>query len=320
MRSWAAADDKRKHRFGMKDRKSAGDVELKLFDPRSAGVAFKVERIGVTSGLSQPQRCNYFSVLWIRNGKGKFHTDLANYDFQSPALLFANPYQTFFLDSDEALEGVCLQFHANFFCIETYHEEVGCNGVLFNNLYGAPIVRLDDQGAREFEVLISRMKSELEGSGLAQAEVLVSYLKIFLIGATRLKLEQQQQQFASGVAAPRPPQALQRLAELIEEHYRTKRSPSEYAALLHLSPKTLGKLVKSHWHKTPTELIRERLLKHAQWQLLHTARPVKEIAWEVGFEDEHYFSRLFKRVTGRSPTAFREFETAIRGGRNLSMH
>lgn len=89
--------------------------------------------------------------------------------------------------------------------------------------------------------------------------------------------------------------------------------------LLHISAKALGKLVKSHWGRTLTELIRERLLKHAKWQLLHTLRPVKEVAWEVGFADEFYFSRLFKKATGMSPSAFREFETTIRGGSNLSM-
>jgi AraC-like DNA-binding protein len=46
---------------------------------------------------------------------------------------------------------------------------------------------------------------------------------------------------------------------------------------------------------------------------------VKEIAAEIGFADEFYFSRLFKQATGMAPTAFREFETRIRSGRNLSM-
>jgi AraC family transcriptional activator of pobA len=68
-----------------------------------------------------------------------------------------------------------------------------------------------------------------------------------------------------------------------------------------------------------TELVRERVLNHAKWELLHTLRPVKEIAREVGYDDELYFSRLFKKATGRSPTEFRVFETEIRGGSNLSM-
>jgi AraC-like DNA-binding protein len=96
-------------------------------------------------------------------------------------------------------------------------------------------------------------------------------------------------------------------------------APAEYAERLHVTPKTLGRLVREHLGTTPTELIRGRILTHAKWQLLHTLRPVKEIAREVGFPDELYFSRLFKKATGCSPTFFREFETAIRGGSNLSM-
>jgi AraC-like DNA-binding protein len=77
--------------------------------------------------------------------------------------------------------------------------------------------------------------------------------------------------------------------------------------------------VKTHLHKTLTELIRERILRQARWELLHTRKPVKEIAAGLGFSDLFYFSRLFKRATGCSPTFFRDFETAIRGGRNLSI-
>jgi AraC-like DNA-binding protein len=86
-----------------------------------------------------------------------------------------------------------------------------------------------------------------------------------------------------------------------------------------MTAKTLGRIVRQQLGTTPTDLIRSRILIHAKWQLLHTLRPVKEISRELGFRDELYFSRLFKKATGYSPTFFRDFETEIRGGSNLSM-
>src|SRR5947207_452532 len=76
---------------------------------------------------------------------------------------------------------------------------------------------------------------------------------------------------------------LAQLGALIEENYRTWHSPALYADALHMAEKTLGRVVREHLGTTPTDLIRRRILTHAKWQLLHTLRPVKEIAQEVGF-------------------------------------
>ena len=215
------------------------------------------------------------------------------------------------------MRGLAIQFHANFLCIETYHEEVGCNGVLFNDVYGVPAIQLDPPHDKEIADLIGRDASrEIQEEGLAHVELLLSYLKIFLVKATRLKLDQQPIDWQ---ASGKIPAMLDELKRLVEGHYRTLHSPADYAKRLHITPKALGKLVKTHLHKTLTELIRERVLKQAKWDLLHTLKPVKQIAVELGFADELYFSRLFKRSTGCAPTFFREYETAIRGGSNLSM-
>jgi AraC-like DNA-binding protein len=140
-------------------------------------------------------------------------------------------------------------------------------------------------------------------------------LKIFLIKATRLKISQDA--CATESFAPRIPPILDRLKALIEQHYRSKHRPADYAKMVGMNPRALGKLSRTYFHKTLTDLIRERILKHAKWQLLHTLRPVKEVAYEVGFDDEFYFSRLFKCATGCSPQFYREYETEIRGGKNL---
>lgn len=297
-------------------RNPADPVHLRLFDPERGDLPLRLRPLE-TETLREPQRSNCFTVVWVRKGQGGFHPDLASHPFAGPTLLFANPYQTLFLSSDSALDGVVLQFHANFLCIETHHEEVGCNGVLFNDHYGEPQVRVDERSAAEIEMLLGQMEREFQAGGLAHSELLVSLMKILLIKASRLKLDAIETRDLHPVVDR--PDVLARLTTLIEENYRTLQRPAQYAPLLSMTPKALGKLVKKHFGKTLTEMIRERVLKHAKWQLLHTLRPVKEIAAEAGFADELYFSRLFKRTSGFSPSAFREFETAIRGGRNLSM-
>ena len=106
--------------------------------------------------------------------------------------MFANPYQTLFISSARGIAGARLNFHANFFCIDTYHEEVGCNGVLFNDIYGTPVLPVPVERADEIDAQIALMQEELKTAGLAQSELLLSYLKVFLIKATRVKLQQQE--------------------------------------------------------------------------------------------------------------------------------
>jgi AraC family transcriptional activator of pobA len=292
--------------------------KLELFDPARGDSAFRLQKL-TAENLRCPTRMNYFTILWVRRGSGTWHVDSNDYTFRRPALLFANPYQTVFIQSRPDLTGARLLFHANFFCIETHHKEVGCNGVLFNNIYGAPVLRVNNENAAEFERLIALMEDELASASLAHSEILLSYLKVFLIKAARIKVEEQRQFSPRPDASAARPHILAQLVELVEINYQKKHRPSEYAKLLGISEKALNKIVSTHFGKTLTLLIRERILNHAKWRLLHTRQPVKEIADETGFADEFYFSRLFKRATGMAPTAFREFETRIRDGSNLSM-
>lgn len=288
---------------------------LQLYDPRNGDLSLRVEPFE-NGPASTPQRTNYFTVFWVQQGIGEFFADSGQYPFVANSLLFLSPYQSFKFACDTGLRGLCLKFHANFLCIETHHEEVGCNGVLFNDSYGTPGVRLDECHVQECAAVLEQMRRELGERGLAHSEVLLSYLKIFLIRVTRLKLRQQELMSAPAV---RLPETLVNLKRLIEENFRTHHAAADYSAMLRITPKSLARLVRLHLSKTFTELIRERIIRQAKWELLHTRKPVKEVAMDLGFADTFYFSRLFKQAAGCSPVFFRNFETEIRGGRNLSM-
>ena len=99
---------------------------------------------------------------------------------------------------------------------------------------------------------------------------------------------------------------MQQLKEAIETHYREKHAPNEYASLLNITPKALGKITKTFFNKTIGHLISERIIIEAKRELYLTSKPVKAIAWELGFEDEFYFSRFFKTNADVSPQLYRD--------------
>lgn len=277
-----------------------------LINEQTGNLAFKLLPFeGGNDELAEVRRCNYYSLIWIKKGNGIAKIDFTEYNFTQDTMFAVTPYQPFMFVENEKLEGIEINFHPDFFCIHHHQEQVACNGVLFNNIYNPPMLCIDNDTRDMFEMLISQMKTEVQKSDLAQYELLVSYLKIFLINASRAKVEQQPEVLTT-VPDSNEPFKLQKLKNLIETHYKTKHSASDYAELLNISPKALAKITKNHFNKTLTNLISERIIIEAKRELFLTNKSVKEIAYLLGYDDEHYFSRFFKNKADVSPTLYRE--------------
>lgn len=276
-----------------------------LVNPQSGNLAFKFFSFDDNGFFDSIQRNNYFSLIWVTHGNGKIKADFAEYDFKANSLFAFSPYQPYMITSDKPIKGIAIYFHPEFFCIYKHHKEVSSNGVLYNNVYQPPFVTVDETSAATFQMLCEQIKTEMQNPALAQYELLVSYLKIFLITASRLKT-QQQPLAAEAMKDSKEPFILQKLKDAIEENFKTKHSPADYAELLYITPKALAKITKSHFNKTLSSLINDRIIIEAKRELYLTDKTVKEIAYELGYEDEYYFSRFFKVNADVSPQLYRE--------------
>lgn len=283
-----------------------------LVNSKTGDLAFKLFSFEGNSYFDHIQRLNYYTLLWVQKGVGKVKVDFSEYDFTKNQLLAFAPYQPFMLTMAEHIQGVVIHFHPDFFCIMKHHNEVACNGVLFNNIYEPPYVIIDDVARSTLNMVLEQMKVEMQNPALAQYELLISYLKIFLITASRLKKEQKPKE-VSQVTENSTPFILQNLKKYIELHYKTKHSASDYAELLSISPKALAKITKNHYNKTLTGLISERIIIEAKRELYLTDKAVKKIAYELGYDDEHYFSRFFKINAKVSPQIYRDTVGFARG-------
>ena len=276
-----------------------------LVNPQNGNLAFKLFSFEDSSFFDHIQRQNYFSLIWVKEGSGKLKADFAEYNFEANSLFAFSPYQPYMFVTNNSVKGIAIYFHPEFFCIYKHHKEVSCNGVLYNNVYQPPFVKVDESSDATLQMLCEQIKTEMQNPDLAQYELLVSYLKIFLITAARLKT-QQQPKAALAVKDNKEPFILQKLKDAIEENFKTKHSPADYAKMLYITPKALAKITKSHFNKTLSHLINERIIIEAKRDLYLTDKTVKEIAYGLGYEDEYYFSRFFKVNADVSPQSYRE--------------
>ncbi|MDR6733687.1 MULTISPECIES: AraC family transcriptional regulator [unclassified Sphingobacterium] len=104
-------------------------------------------------------------------------------------------------------------------------------------------------------------------------------------------------------------QSVPRLAKfnmLIDEFFREQKMVAFYAEKLNISPNYLNILCKKHLKISATQLIHQRINIEAKRLLQSSERSIKEIAFELGFADQAYFSNFFKLQIGTSPSDFRD--------------
>ncbi|MCF6403042.1 AraC family transcriptional regulator [Chitinophaga filiformis] len=276
---------------------------LEIKNPVDGSMGFRMIHFEDNSHFKELQRVGYFSIIWLTEGEGLLKADFTEYKISKGSMLFFAPGQPFMI-SGEQVKGVMMNFHHDFFCVIKHHKEVACDGILFNNINQTPLVNIPSNEAPVIWQLITQVENELQTAGLAQHDLLISYLKILLINVTRIKVAQHD---------VKPPvseqngesEALTQFKAYIDQHFREKHSAGEYAELLNMTVKNLGKIVRDYYGRTPTDMITERIIVEAKRELYLTSKPIKEIAYDLGFKDEYHFSRYFKNAINTAPQAYR---------------
>jgi AraC family transcriptional activator of pobA len=94
--------------------------------------------------------------------------------------------------------------------------------------------------------------------------------------------------------------------KLLGKQFKTVKSPAAYAAAMNITPSYLNEVVKDTTGRPVSYWIQNEVILEAKRLLYYTNLSVKEIAFSLGYEDQAYFSRLFRKTTGKSAGQFRE--------------
>ncbi len=93
---------------------------------------------------------------------------------------------------------------------------------------------------------------------------------------------------------------------ILEENFRRNVKISFYAEKLFMSERNLNLVCHEVMQQSAGEIIETRKLTEAKNLLINSNKTIAEIGFELGYNEKAYFSKVFKRKTGHTPTAFRK--------------
>ncbi|WEA01014.1 helix-turn-helix domain-containing protein [Mucilaginibacter sp. SJ] len=260
--------------------------------------------------FTRDRQHKYLTIAWNRGEKQTVTIDEVDYDFLPNTILPLMINQSFRFERPEDV--VAWQFNRDFYCIVDHDEEVSCVGFLFYGSSDQVFVTLDEIMQFKLQRLLDIFIEEFETADNIQIDMLRMLLKRLIIIVTRL---------AKAHSGPREVLAdekfgtIRKFNLLVENNYREHHTVAYYAQQLNKSPKTLSNLFALYNHKTPLQVIQERLIIEAKRLLYYTDKSAKEITYELGFEDAAYFSNFFKKHTSFSPTDFRNNKVLVAEGK-----
>ena len=249
-----------------------------------------------------PHRHDFYQIALFTEGSGGTHSiDFNQYEVKPHQVYYMGPGQIHSWNFAPGTDGFVVNFNESFFTAICHNPNFIQEFPLFNNITGSPVNILETECCSEIHGLLERMEME----NRSESDFKQDYLRALLLQL--LVMLSRNMPIESRTEVSRHQQTVLRNFErLIEQNYREKRLPRDYAEMLYITPNHLNALTNSVVGKPAGELIRDRVILEAKRLLVNSDYTITQIADLLSFEDNAYFTRFFKKYTSMSPETFRQ--------------
>ncbi|GJM60586.1 helix-turn-helix domain-containing protein [Persicobacter diffluens] len=257
---------------------------------------------------SPPITNDCYSISFKRFVAGDLNYGRTKYDFTDGALFFIAPRQVLQWDSSAVFDqkGFSINFHEDFLKGTELAAQIRKYGFFSYSVNEA--LHLSPKEERQIELIIENMELEYHNNPDSfSKEIIIAHLSTLLKYAQRFY----ERQFNSRTELSND--LLDRFNQALATYFDSGRVQEEgipgieqIAEELSVSQRYLSDTLKKETGKTTTEHLQLYLIEEAKNILLDPGKTVAEVAYELGFEYPPYFSRLFKKKEGMSPTEYRE--------------
>jgi len=279
------------------------------FKPRDGGVS-PIEIIDLTE-LSQrdsivgmdpekSHRMNFSMLLFIEQGNGTHFVDFVDYGFNAGSLIFVNKNQVHSFDFSNQPIGKAVLF------TDEFVKQIQSNmkiSIFYSNNFNknySPIIQSNDDLRVSCKNILNEIQSELSKPETDSMVIMLLFSSLFL------KIEKQRNHVECTNLQSQEYQRMNQFLALLESDFTKTRNASDYAEKLSISYKSLNNLCKKASGQTVKQIIDSYIILEAKRRLLLGGRQVKELAFELGFDEVTNFTKFFKKHTLLPPSHFKK--------------
>jgi len=257
---------------------------------------------------SPPITNDCYSISLKKIVKGDINYGRTNYDFTNGALIFIAPRQVLQWNENVVFEqkGFSINFHEDFLKGTELAHEIKKYSFFSYSVNEA--LHLSPKEEKQMEAIVEGINMEYQNNqDEFSKDIIISQLSTLLKYANRFYERQfiNRKELSTNLL-----EQFNRHLGIYIDSGKLKENgiPSieQLAEKLSVSQRYLSDTLKKETGKTSTEHLQLYLIDEAKNSLLNPSKTIAEVAYELGFEYPPYFSRLFKKKEGISPSAYRE--------------
>ncbi len=247
--------------------------------------------------LRAPHQHHFYTFILVTGGEGSHSIDFQDYNLESGRLFLIAPGQVHAWMELKKVKGFVVLFNDSFMALSKGRKMMSAWPLFRPN--EEVYFDLDSAEEKKWIDEFQYIEEEVARGDDYTRDAIFYAISSLLVRATRLSLKTQGKSKLVGQ------DFLFVFQELIEGNFLTLKTPKQYAEKMNVTPNYLNTLCKKKSGKSAGELIRQRVLLEAKRLLAHTKLTVSEISFKLGFEDNSYFGRFFKKYIGVTPETFR---------------
>lgn len=231
--------------------------------------------------------CDHYILAYVTSGKGTMEYNGIHYDLRTGDTLLLEPgsKHVYYASPKDPFELIW----ANFFCdyMASYLSSIGLKGI--------PVIH-DTNSGEALRAIVSLAFKDPNNDHLCFP--VMKIVDDILLTLAEKTFWEKKQLPSSRLAHD--------IKDLLDENIFGSIDIAAIAETLHISKSTLFREFSKHYQTGPHQYLLQRKIEHAKMLLGRSDNSVKDIAGKLGFPDEFYFSNIFKRKTGMSPSAYRK--------------